>query len=447
MKYLTIILALFLSIQFAYAETQIFSGKVITGDDKTIDGGIFKFTYDENSQKAFVQTPAGGLIVDNGACKPNSVFRVCINRANFSYKDATTYVFYYEIDATIYKLTGSLMTSSKIGLSSLLQNEPTELSVSITNPTDFDITNIQLTYDLDPFLAVSSKGCELSNNKISWKGSLQSKYDKTCSATIYHDKEGKYSLSGNLSYFNGFETEKKTTDALPITILPKQLKISQALDKNIQVKKPFYLNISLQNLHSSEEISGFSTITLPSHVSLIKEIPAFEKNAKALKRSLILKPNTEINYSLYLEKSSEGNEPIKLKFNYAIKNINEEMENSTFVDIIIPEPPITIPEPEAKQEPNETLSSNTTSGTAISQAESDNKTTETKQENKTAQQTITESMQKPKLFNKNILLLAVSIGVAFLIVLIAVFKMKGGKNNGEMEKLKEELKSDESKHF
>ena len=106
------IFMLFLIIPISYAETKIFSGKVVTGADKTIDGGTFRFTYDENSKKAFVQTPAGGLIVESGACKPNNVFRVCINRANFSHKDIATYVYYYEIDTTIYKLTGSLSTTS-----------------------------------------------------------------------------------------------------------------------------------------------------------------------------------------------------------------------------------------------------------------------------------------------------------------------------------------------
>ena len=45
---------MFLTLQVAYAETKIFSGKVITDTDKVIDGSTFRFTYDENSKKAFV---------------------------------------------------------------------------------------------------------------------------------------------------------------------------------------------------------------------------------------------------------------------------------------------------------------------------------------------------------------------------------------------------------
>ncbi|MBI3034878.1 hypothetical protein HYY71_01015, partial [Candidatus Woesearchaeota archaeon] len=117
MKNLIVFILMFILIlQIAHAETKIFSGVVTTDSDQAIDGSTFRFKYDENSNKAFVDTPAGGLIVENGACKPNNVFRVCINRANFSYKNITTYVFYYDIDATIYKLTGSLSASSKAAL-------------------------------------------------------------------------------------------------------------------------------------------------------------------------------------------------------------------------------------------------------------------------------------------------------------------------------------------
>ena len=330
MKNSIFILMLLLTLQIVYAETKIFSGTVITGADKVVDGSVFRFTYDENSKKAFVQTPAGGLIVENGACKPNNIFKVCINRANFSYKNVTTYVYYYEVDATIYKLTGSLSTSSKSILINLLQGESTEFTITITNPTDFDITNIALNYDLTPFYVIDVKGCELNDRQIQWKGSLQPKYDKTCTATIAAEKEGTQNLAGNLSYFNGFETEKKATDSVTIKVLPKQLKISQFTDKNIEIKKPFYFNISLQNIHSSEEINSLAAITIPSHVSLIKDTPVFEKNAKVLKHSLILKPGAAINYSLYMEKLSEGREPINYRFDYTIKGISDAIENSTF---------------------------------------------------------------------------------------------------------------------
>ncbi|MBI2657177.1 hypothetical protein HYX08_00610 [Candidatus Woesearchaeota archaeon] len=449
MKRLILILMLLLSFPFAYAETEIFSGKIITGTDDAIGGGIFRFTYDENSKKAFVETPAGGLIVDNGACKPNNIFRVCINSANFSHKNITTYVYYYEIDTTIYKLTGSLSASSKIASASLLQNEQAELTVTISNPTDFEITSIVFSYNLANFSVIEAKGCELNDNILQWKGSLQSRYDKACTAKISADRGGKYSLSGNLTYFNGFETEKKTTDALPITVLPKQLKVAQSVEKGIGIKEPFYFNISLQNMHSSEDIAGTSTITIPDHASLIKDIPSFEKNARVLKRSLVLKPGTGINYSFYLEKTSEGRQPIISRFSYAIRGLNEIIENSTFIDIItetpiekLPEPEIKPQEPETKQENNETINSAATGEAQAANAISENKTTYAKiaQENKTAGQTIAAGIPKPKLLSKNILLVGASVIVSFLIIIVAIFRIKKGKKKDEvMEKLKDEL--------
>ena len=439
---------LFLTLQVAYAETKIFSGKVITDTDKVIDGGTFRFTYDENSKKAFVQTPAGGLIVDNGACKPNNIFRVCINSANFSHKNVTTYVYYYEIDTTIYKLTGSLTTASKATLSTLLQGESTELTVTITNPTDFDVTDIVFSYNLSQFYVIEAKGCDLNDRLIQWKGSLNSKYDKTCTATILAEKDGKHNLAGSLSYFNGFETEKKATDALPITVLPKQLKVSQFIDRNIEVRKPFYFNISLQNIHSSEDINGIVTITIPSHVSLIKDTPTFEKDARVLKRSLILKPGAGINYSLYMEKLSEGKEPIYNKFAYTIKSINDVIENSTFIDIISMQP--ATKSAEIKQEKPDETSTNLTAAQDVQspQAVSENKTAEAKPEpdNKTTEQVTVTDVKESKLFNKNILLFGIIVFAVFLTVLIIIFKIRKGKKKDELiEKLNEEVDSDELK--
>lgn len=427
-----IALAVFLPVSFA--ETKIFSGSAVTDSDKVIDGGIFRFRYDEASDKVFAQTPAGSLIVDNGGCKSNSVFRVCINRANFSHKNITTYVYYYEVNADIYKLTGSLTTNTSLSPSELLQGEIAEFKIIILNPTDFDIANIDFSYDLAPFYASESKGCGLNNGQMQWKGSLQPKYDKVCTATIVAGKEGAYRLSGNLSYFNGFETEKKATDALAIKVLPKQLKVSHFIDKNIEAKKPFYFNISLQNIHPSEDMDVISTITLPSHASLIKDTPIFEKNARVLKRRLALRPGTGANYSLYIEKISEGREPINLRFEYTIKGISDSLENSTFIDIIGAQP-INKSEPEAEEKrANETTGNLTATkdiqdmqDMQVSQQISENQTNKTGIEGNKPTEIATIGVQESKPFNRGILALIAVILVAFVAVIFLVFRARKGK--------------------
>ncbi len=319
------------------AETEIFKGKVITDTDKVIDDNIFRFRYDENSNKVFVQTPATSLIVDNGACKSGNVFRVCINSANFSYKNITTYQYYYELDVVVYKLTGSLTTNMTLTPSTLLQSETAEFKITITNPTDFEITNIAYSHDISQFFIKEVNGCTLNGNKITWQGSLQSKYDKVCTATIISEKEGTYNLIGNLSYFNDFETEKKTL-SLAAKVLPKQLKVDYIIDQGIEVKKPFYINLSLQNLNSDEEIDLVTTLELPSNIVLLKDVPSFSKDFNILKLSSTLDPSSTIDYSLYLEASSSGTNPIKQKYDYTIKNIQDTIENDTFINVLEPIP-------------------------------------------------------------------------------------------------------------
>jgi len=439
MKLAIFLSTLLLFLPIAIGETKIFSGNVLTGTDKVIDEGTFRFTYDEQSNKVFVQTPAGGLIVENGACKPNAVFRVCINRANFSHKNITTYVYYYEVNADIYKLTGSLSATSKATPDTLLQGELSELAITISNPTDFEITGIAFNYDIINFTVIEAKGCELGGSKLAWQGSLQSKYDRTCTARIIAEKEGAYSLAGNLSYFNGFEAENKTTDTLKIKVLPKQLKASYLIDKGIEVKSPFYVNISLHNIHSSENIEASATIKLPAHVSLLKDIPAFSKEAKVLKRRSTLKPGDILNYSLYMEALSEGKEPIDYRIDYTIKGISDALENKTF--ILIPAD-AELPASEAKisQEPANNIIINKTAADAIqtSQAMDSNKTIEAEiePENKTA--AIIAEKPMPKSMVKWILIFVAAAFAAFLAVLFIVNRIQKSKPEIKLEK--EEIK-------
>ena len=338
MRKLALLFCILALLPTAIAETQIFSSKVITDTDKVIDNGIFRFRYDETSNKVFVQTPSTGLIVNNGECKANNFFRVCINKANFSHKNITTYVYYYEVDATIYKLTGSLSSAIKSSLTTLLPGETAKLDMKIENPTEFDMTNILFNYPINNFSVLKVTGCTLEGNVISWKGSLQPKYDKACTATIKAENSGTYDLSGKLSYFNSFQAENKTTDALKIVVLPKQLKVIQALDKNVEIKKPFHINVSLQNKHSEEKTDVSIIIEIPSNFDILEHPSNLNREFNILKRRLTLEPSSYFNYSLYLEASSEGDGPIKEQFVYTIKNIDDVIENYTFINPIEPKP-------------------------------------------------------------------------------------------------------------
>lgn len=339
-KLIIFIPLLIILLPIVFSETQIFSGKVITDTEKIIDNSSFKFTYDEKSDKIFVQTPTTALIIENGKCKSSNVFKVCINSAAYFDRNITTYVTYYKIDTNIYKLTGSLTTTSIATSSTLLQGESTELSITITNPTDFDITNIRFAQDLSQFSIREVKGCVSEGNSIMWQGSLMPKYDKICAVKILAEKDGAYSLSGNLSYFNSYETEKKTTNPVSITVLPKQLKVSQIIDKNVEVRQPFYLNMSLENIHKDEKIDASATIELPSNIALLKQVEGFAKETGILRHKSVFEPGAVKNFSFYLMASAEGSSPIKQKFDYTIKDVRDVIENFTFINPIEPKPVI-----------------------------------------------------------------------------------------------------------
>ena len=326
----------------AIAETQIFSGKVITDTEKIIDGRPFKFIYDVDSNRVFVQSPVSGVIVANGECKSNDVYKICINSANFSYKNITTYVYYYEVGTTIYALTASLSTASKITPSTLLLGESADITITITNPTDFDVSNIAYKEDLTPFYIKELNGCNLDGKQISWSGSLKSRYDKTCTLKVVAQEQGTYNLIGNLKYFNYYQTKEDSTNQLSFTILPKQLSIIQSIDNNVEVKQPFFLNTSLQNINNDEAIDVRATIEMPRNIKIIKSPQELNKEFNILKRNFVLEHGSVFNYSLYLEATTESQDPVKQTFVYTIKGITGTIENFTYVNPAEPKPIINI---------------------------------------------------------------------------------------------------------
>ncbi len=327
-----------ISLPPSYAKTSMFSGSVITGTDKIIDGSIFRFAYDDISSKVFVQTPMGGIIVENGACNSNTIFKVCISRANFSYRNITTYESQYEIGADIYKLTGSLLISRQSVPKELLPRESAELAITISNPTDFDITNISYMQDLSPFSIANLKGCTLDGNIMEWHGSIKSKFDKTCTATITSEKEGTYNLAGNMSYFNGFDYKNDNVFTPAIRVLAQQLNVNQITENNIEIKQPFYINMSLKNANQNEKIEIAAAVLLPGNLELLKNVPGFTKDSNILKQSLTLDPGSEFNYSLYLNAPSEAETIINQNFDYSIKSTINSIKNITFIKPIEPKP-------------------------------------------------------------------------------------------------------------
>lgn len=333
-----IISFLLLLIPIAAAETEIFSGSVITGRDVNVQGSNFQFIYDEPSNQAYVQNPVQNLIIKNGECKSNNVFRICITNASYYDRNVTTYVTYYKVETAIYKLTGSLSASHSITNDKLLFGESANITITITNPTELEVSNIKYNETISNFTLFNVQGCSLNENTMSWSGNLQSKYDKKCTAAIIGEKDGTYKLAGSLSYFNGFDTEKKATDTLTFSVLPKQLQANKQIDKHIEMNQPFYINTSLQNINHDEKIDAIVTITLPSNVALLNKVAGFSKNLNVLDATFRLDPGDYFNYSLHLKADSSSNEPVKENFDYIIKGIHDNIENDTLPKIIEPKP-------------------------------------------------------------------------------------------------------------
>jgi len=324
------------------AETQIFSGTIITGQNKVIDGNTFKFNYDEASNKTFVQTPAQSLIVKNGECNSNGIFKVCVSSASYYDRNITTYETYYQISTTISKLTGSLSAATTSTNYNLLQGESANITVTLANPTDLDLSNILYSESIPDFTIISVNGCVLKDDKISWSGPLQAGYKKTCIIEAIAGKNGTYNMAGTLNYFDGFEKENKSTDTLTISVLPVQLAINQLVDGNIEILRPFYMNATLKNINPAESMDVSVDINLPRNFILLNKMDGFSRDEGSLRSDFRLGPGSAFNYSLYLKADAESKIPITQAINYRIKGLKYTINNDVFVKAPEPKPLINI---------------------------------------------------------------------------------------------------------
>ena len=335
---------LLLLIPLAYAESTIFTGSLTTDSEISADGHKFSFNYDEYSKKAFATTPSTNLIIDNGACKSNDIFKVCINKANFSYRNITTYKSYYTLDVTISKLTGSLSSALKSPFLEYLQGEKVNVTATLTNPTNLDITKINLEIDLSNLSVIAVKACEQAGNKARWNGSLKPNYDKECTISMVAPSNGgTFAISGKVNYFNGFEKEDKAIEAISIKVLPKQLKLTYMVDNTtdftrIETGDSFHYNVTVENIHISENIGASASITYPPNTVPVKNLQGFLKDGNVFKKNLVLKPGQSFSYQLYLKATHKGVSRLVNSFKYTIKEMEYDDESSQLIEIIEPKP-------------------------------------------------------------------------------------------------------------
>src|SRR3989344_2332926 len=340
-KSLMLLPMIFIIIPIAFAESKIHSGSVITETDLKLTEGTFRFTYDVYSNQPFVMTPTINMIIPNGECKSNGVFRVCINSADYYDKNITTYIIYYTINADIYKETGSLSAASTASFSTLLQKESTPIKIIISNPTDLDVSKISYVEDFYPFAIIDVVGCRIEGTVMKWSGSLPPKYTQTCTATLFApEQSGIKSIIGKLSYYNGFNSETISTDTLSINVLPKQLRIDESSDSKSEMDKPFYINLSLSNINSDQSLDVSMSIYLSNNFAVVKKTAELAKSGNELGYSARMQPGKIANFSIYLKPTSVGNFSISRKFTYIINNIQDTIENATYISVLDPAPVI-----------------------------------------------------------------------------------------------------------
>ncbi len=300
---------------------------------------IFRFNYDEGSNMIFAKTPTTNMLIENGACKQNDVFRICITKANYTDKNITTWVFYYTLGVDIYKLTGSLTDEPTLTKNKIYQGERTSFTMKIENPTDFEISGIDFTINLSTLNFGELRGCTLNETQMIWRnGVLKPRHDKLCTIELFGFNEGKYPFSGIVRYYNGLEKEEIKTTSIELEVLPKQLDADQFIDSNVEINMPFHFNISVQNINLEQRLETTMQLDFPAGLHVLEYPDDLVKDAGQYRMARQFEPNTGKNYSFHLVANSKESMPVKSRITYYVGNIYDVIENSTYIDPLEPAP-------------------------------------------------------------------------------------------------------------
>lgn len=352
MLHIAVIAAL---VNLAAAEKEVFSGKVYTNQEKTIDSYNWTFLYDLQSQKVLVDLPASSIIISRGNCDTRDAYRICIDRANFSSRNYTTYVDTYELGIRVFKITPEISVNRTLSPGTLLQGEQGLVKVIIDNPSNFEVSDLDYREDFSKFKIKELQGCENINGIIQWKGSLKLKYSKECSFKIRAYGEISIQSKANLTYNDGFSVITAQSPLLSIEVKGKQLKAVAGKSSWIEPKIPFQYNLTLENLNEKEEISAHLSSLFPSYVKIKKKPEDFWVSGSELLGNVKLKAKEKKPFTFTLEADSGGSEPVRHKLDYTIKTLDDKIELQDLMEILSLKPEISLIISNNSPNPNEKI--------------------------------------------------------------------------------------------
>ncbi|MEK6946590.1 MAG: hypothetical protein AABX32_03200, partial [Nanoarchaeota archaeon] len=111
-------------------------------------------------------------------------------------------------------------------------------------------------------------------------------------------------------------------------------------DSKSEMDKPFYINLSLSNINPDQSLDVSMSIYLSNNFVVVKKTAELAKSGNELGYSARMQPGKIANFSMYLKPTSGGNFSISKKFIYTIKNMQDTIENATYISVLDPAPVI-----------------------------------------------------------------------------------------------------------
>jgi hypothetical protein len=351
---------LILSLPFCLAyEEKLYDDWLYSGNSSTTSKSTnFTLYINDDELSVMLILPFGSVIVQNASCTERNNLSICYLGTAFGYYEPGRYDSRYGTTFTRWTLLASLSDMNitrSFEKTEMLVGQSSKVTVTMIGSGEAVSENVSYWeyYPTDMF-SIMPGACIFTNNNITWTGRIYPAQTKECSYTLVAKKNGSYSSTMNVQYYDGMN-QKGFTDTKTITVLPKRMTAEVAYPKNISVGTEFNLSITLYAL---ENITvQYFEVQIPPGYNVLSQynVEGRQDDVRSVKiYTYTGKIDKDKNASIRFELRAEanGNRTLKTRTHYLLPSFYEEFQNEYTLSSAIPAPYIRLSKTQFSQGDN-----------------------------------------------------------------------------------------------
>jgi len=187
-------------------------------NEKITSSGVYQgsngdnFTIELGGNKISVELPSRTMLVDNNTCETSELYEVCLDISEFSHYNNTQPERVVNKRAIkISVLLAAINVSREFDNEQVWVGQEIEVRTRLKN-VGHRPTKVFFTDKYSDFFEVSlPPKCDLKNDVVSWKGSLNKNQVMECVYKIKALKASTFNSAATVTYFNGVKDETRSS--------------------------------------------------------------------------------------------------------------------------------------------------------------------------------------------------------------------------------------------